>query len=97
MANTTKKTPVKKPATRKKTPVKEAVEKVIEEGLPQEKQTELEKSMDMVAKMHPDAFRLAMQIINVADIKGGDAETVVLLKRELARVAGAEQSQRPRS
>lgn len=78
----------KKPASRRKAPVKKpAAKKAAAEEKPEQPEVQ------MVAPMHPDAFRLAMAIVNAADIKGGDAENVLLLKRELARVAGAQQGQ----
>lgn len=46
-----------------------------------------------VDPMHPDAYTMAMQIVNAADIKGASAEAIVLLKRELARVAGQKPGQ----
>lgn len=51
---------------------------------------------EKVDPMHPEAYRLAISIVNSADIKGGDAETIVLLKRELSRVSGHTEGQ-PRS
>lgn len=78
MANTPRK---KKPAPRKK-PVAKAVEEAVKEDAQEAPEPET------IAPMHPDAFRLAMTIVNNADIKGGDAETIILLKRELARVSG---------
>lgn len=78
MAGNTKKTPAKKAVTPKKSPVPEAVQKAMAG----------EDAPKMVQAMHPDAFRLAVEIVNRADIKGSDAETIMLLKRELARVAG---------
>ena len=74
MAGSTKKTPVKGKQTATARAVKAAAEK------------EAQQAPVMVAPLHPDAFRLAMTIVNRADVKGGDAETIVLLKRELARV-----------
>lgn len=41
-----------------------------------------------VAPMNKDAYRMALAIINKSEIRGNDAESIVLLKRELARVAG---------
>lgn len=81
MAGSTKKTAAKKVVAPKKTPVAEAVDAAVEEVGEQ-------AAPAMVTPMHPDAYRLAMAIVNRADVKGGDAETIVLLKRELARVSG---------
>ena len=82
MAGTTKKTPAKrKPAAKK--PAAEAP-------------VQTPDGSELVAPMHPDAYKLAMRLINTSDVKGGDAETIVLVKRELARVAGQLQGD-PRS
>lgn len=83
MANTTRK---KQPARKK--PVAKAVQEELEE--------KSDPAAGLVKPMHADAFRMAMAIINKADIKGGDAEAMVLLKRELARVSGQQPGQ-PRS
>lgn len=81
MAGSTKKSAaVNKGVAPKRKVVAEAVEKATAEGAAQ--------APEMVTPMHPDAYRLAMAIVNRADVKGGDAETIVLLKRELARVSG---------
>lgn len=75
--------------SKRKTPAKKTPAKK-----PAAKKAEAEQNL--VAPMHPDAFKLAMTIVNQADIKGGDAETIVLLKRELARVSGAKPTAAPR-
>ena len=80
--NSTKKAPGEGPASNK--PVAKAVEEVVQKKDPRE---------GFVAPMHGDAFNMAMQIVNASDMKGGNAEAVVLLKRELARVAGKQYGQ----
>lgn len=87
MANTTKKkVPAKMPA---KKPVAKAVQEELEDKQPDPRE-------GYVKPMHEDAYKMALTIINRADVKGGDAEAVVLLKRELARVSG-QQPGLPRS
>jgi len=51
---------------------------------------------DMVAKLDPQAFQMVMQIIDKAPCTGADAGAILMLKRELGRVANAQQqSQAP--
>lgn len=44
----------------------------------------------MVEAITPQAFKFVMELIDRADIKGADAGNVVLIRQELARVAGAQ-------
>ena len=39
-----------------------------------------------------DAFKMVLGIIDRSDVKGSDAGNIILLKQELARVAGLSQN-----
>lgn len=54
------------------------------------KEPEIVQEDKMVEPLNIEAFKMAMQLIDNADIKGGQAGSVLLLKQELARVAGAK-------
>lgn len=78
MANTTRKrAPAKKPA--RKAPVKKVAN------------DEPETKTVMVRPLDQNAFRAAIQLIDSAPITGAQSGTVLMLKRELARVAGIPQ------
>ena len=76
MANSKRKTPVRKPA---------AVKEVVEPQVP------AAPAPQLVQVMQPAAFQMVMSIIDEASVKGSDAGNVIMLKQELARVAGMTQ------
>jgi len=48
-----------------------------------------------VAPLDAQAFQYAINVIDSAPTKGADAGNIIMLKRELARVANIQQSQQP--
>jgi len=76
------KTPAKVPA-KSKTPA-------VEPANTPEPNQELAKLVEPLA---PNALKLALDIIDNATIKGADAQLVIQLKLELARVAGVQREQ----
>ena len=49
----------------------------------------------MVQSLDQQAFQYAMKLIDTAPVTGADAGNIIMLKRELARVAGLQQTQQP--
>lgn len=88
MADSTKKgSGTRKPRAprQKKDDVAAAVEEAVNEA----------KSV-LVEPLNPQAFQMAMQIIDRSDFKGADMASVLNLRRELARVARMDQAPGPR-
>ena len=46
------------------------------------------EEVKLVAPLDQGAFKSLLQIIDNSDIKGGDAQNILKIKAELARVAG---------
>lgn len=49
----------------------------------------------LVAPLDQQAFQYAIKLIDSAPMVGGEAGNIIMLKRELARVAGIQQTQQP--
>ena len=49
----------------------------------------------LVTPLDREALRMTIEIIAKSDIKGGDAQNILLLKRELMRAAGVDVTQAP--
>ena len=49
----------------------------------------------LVAPLDPQAFQYAMRVIDSAPTTGAEAGNIIMLKRELGRVANIQQSQQP--
>ena len=87
-----RKTPAKRPAKKTaavvpvqtKTPAKEPAK------TPEPAQEQL---ATMVEPLAPQAFQLVVNIIDSAPMKGSDAQIIIQLKMELARVAGVQRGQ----
>lgn len=82
MANSKKKQPVKSPAVK---PELDGPEKT---GAPEGPAA---TDPTLVKPLAQDAFRFVMSVIDRSDFKGGEAGNVIILKNELARVAGLSQ------
>ncbi len=86
---TRKNTPAKRPA--KKTPAKVPAKPKTPAAEPAA--TPEPQLSTLVEPLAPQALKLALNIIDNADIKGKDANLVIQLKLELARVAGVRRGQ----
>ena len=75
--------------TNKKTGRSAAQKKPVEKKTPAKKTAPAAKEeVKLVAPLDQGAFKTMLQLIDASDIKGGDAQNILKLKAELARVAG---------
>lgn len=82
---------VKKPPTGKKPAAKKPAEEPKVPAAPGAQAAP--NARPLVQPLAPDAFKFVLAIIDNAEFKGGDAGNVIMLKNELARVAGMQQKQ----
>jgi len=86
--------------TRKRTPAKRPVKRRTPAKVPAKTQTPAkvpaktpEKLLTLVEPLAPNALKLVLAIIDNATMKGSEAQLVIGLKVELARVAGVNSGQ----